>query len=361
MPQLGSFARPDGYIEFYNRGWYEYTGSTPEAMQGWGWRSVHDPTLLRSIEARWRHSIDTGTAFELAFPLRRHDGVFRWFLTRVNPQRDDDGRIVRWVGINTDVDDQRQSEQQLALVLEGEQRARRRGDDLATENARLYEEAREQMEAHVQLNRALREAFDRASLEAAERARAEDEIVRQREELAAMWTQAPIPICVLAGEALVFELANPAYVKVVGGRAVVGKPLLEALPETRGQGFDDLLRGVMHTGEAVVQNETLVKLERDGVLQDTYFPFIYSRSAIEPASSTGCSRSCMTSPSRSSRASGSSRSPRSSRARRSDSRPSWGSFARSAKARSAGGRGWRRPTRAEGLTGPSEDRERIHR
>jgi len=124
MPQLGWFARPDGYIEFYNRGWYEYTGTTPAQMEGWGWRNVHDQELLPTVEARWRRSIETGTAFERTFPLRRHDGVFRWFLTRVNPQHDDQGRIIRWVGINTDVDDQRRSEEQLASLLQSEQQAR---------------------------------------------------------------------------------------------------------------------------------------------------------------------------------------------------------------------------------------------
>lgn len=105
MPQLGWTAQPDGFIDFYNRGWYEYTGTTHEQMQGWGWKSVHDPELLDGIVERWQRSIDTGTPFELEFPLRRHDGVFRWFLTRVHPLRDANGTLVRWVGINTDVDD----------------------------------------------------------------------------------------------------------------------------------------------------------------------------------------------------------------------------------------------------------------
>lgn len=107
MPQLGWTARPDGHIDFYNRGWYEYTGTTFEEMEGWGWRSVHDPAMLPKVTEAWKHSLETGTPFEMEFPLRRHDGVFRWFLTRVNPVRDEDGRILRWVGINTDVDDRR--------------------------------------------------------------------------------------------------------------------------------------------------------------------------------------------------------------------------------------------------------------
>ncbi|HET8796082.1 MAG TPA: ATP-binding protein, partial [Thermoanaerobaculia bacterium] len=70
------------------------------------------------VVERWRHSIDTGTPFEMEFPLRRHDGVFRWFLTRVNPLRDGSGRILRWVGINTDVDDRRQHARTLERLSE---------------------------------------------------------------------------------------------------------------------------------------------------------------------------------------------------------------------------------------------------
>jgi PAS domain S-box-containing protein len=108
MPQLGWTARPDGHIDFYNRGWYEYTGTTFEQMQGWGWQAVHDPEILPKVIEQWQRSLATGTPFEMEFPLRRHDGVFRWFLTRVNPLRDADGNIIRWVGINADIDDRRQ-------------------------------------------------------------------------------------------------------------------------------------------------------------------------------------------------------------------------------------------------------------
>lgn len=118
MPQLGWTARPDGYIDFYNRGWYEYTGTTFEQMQGWGWAAVHDPEMLPQVVERWKESLETGAPFEMEFPLRRHDGVFRWFLTRVNPLRDEGGNIVRWVGINTDVDDRRRHARTLERLSE---------------------------------------------------------------------------------------------------------------------------------------------------------------------------------------------------------------------------------------------------
>ncbi len=118
MPQLGWAADPSGWISYFNRGWYEYTGTTPAQMQGWGWESVHDPRLLSDVVATWRASLATGKPFEMTFPLRRHDGVFRWFLTRASPIRDEDGAIVRWVGINSDVDDQRETLRRIEALTE---------------------------------------------------------------------------------------------------------------------------------------------------------------------------------------------------------------------------------------------------
>ena len=118
MPQLGWTARADGHIDFYNRRWYDYTGTTREEMEGWGWQTVHDPEMLPLVSERWRHSLDTGESFEMEFPLRRHDGVFRWFLTRVHPLRGPDGRINRWIGINTDIDDRRRHARTLDRIAE---------------------------------------------------------------------------------------------------------------------------------------------------------------------------------------------------------------------------------------------------
>ncbi len=104
IPQLAWMARPDGDIFWYNRQWYAFTGTTPQAMAGWGWTAVHDPDVLPEVLRRWRESVATGTPFEMEFPLRGADGAFRTFLTRVNPLRDAEGRVVRWFGTNTDVE-----------------------------------------------------------------------------------------------------------------------------------------------------------------------------------------------------------------------------------------------------------------
>ena len=97
-------AQPDGSIFWYNHRWYDYTGTTFEQMEGWGWQSVHAPEILPSVLEAWRAAIASGTLFEMEFPIRGADGVFRWFLTRVNPVRDASGTVVRWFGTNTDVD-----------------------------------------------------------------------------------------------------------------------------------------------------------------------------------------------------------------------------------------------------------------
>jgi CheY-like chemotaxis protein len=111
-----------------------------------------------------------------------------------------------------------------------------------------------------------------------ELSRLREELRGQREQLYALFMQAPVPICVFRGQDLVFEMANPCYLEVSGRGDVVGKPFLEALPDARGQGFDDLLRRVMATGVPYVGKEHLARLDRDhdGVLEDTWFDFIYA-------------------------------------------------------------------------------------
>ena len=113
IPQLAWMARADGYIFWYNRQWYEYTGTTSEQMEGWGWQSVHDPTVLSEVLQRWNRSLEHGEPFEMVFPLKAADGQFRPFLTRVNPLRDSDGQILYWFGTNTDISEIKRMEDAL--------------------------------------------------------------------------------------------------------------------------------------------------------------------------------------------------------------------------------------------------------
>ena len=113
IPQLAWIAEADGYIFWYNQRWYDYTGTTPEQMQGWGWQSVHDPETLPDVLERWKDSIATGKPFDMVFPLRGADGSFREFLTRVMPVKNANGDVVQWCGTNTDITERKMMEAEL--------------------------------------------------------------------------------------------------------------------------------------------------------------------------------------------------------------------------------------------------------
>jgi PAS domain S-box-containing protein len=121
IPQLAWMANADGHIFWYNQRWYEYTGTTFEQMEGWGWQTVHDPAMLPKVLDRWKAAIGLGTPFNMEFPLRRVDGHFGMFLTQVIPARNSEGRVVRWFGTNTDVTELRRAEEvreRLAAAVE---------------------------------------------------------------------------------------------------------------------------------------------------------------------------------------------------------------------------------------------------
>lgn len=113
IPNLAWMANAEGWIYWYNKKWYEYTGTTAGEMEGWGWQSVHDPLELPRVLDNWKNSISTGEAFEMVFPLKGIDGKFRQFLTRVLPVRNDKGEIINWFGSNTDITLQKETEEAL--------------------------------------------------------------------------------------------------------------------------------------------------------------------------------------------------------------------------------------------------------
>jgi PAS domain S-box-containing protein len=113
IPQLAWIARADGYILWFNQRWYEYTGTTPEQVEGWDWQRVYEPVVLPIIIEKWRGAIEAGQPFEMEFPLRGADGKSRIFLTRVQPLKDATGRLLQWFGTNTDVDELKQAEEKI--------------------------------------------------------------------------------------------------------------------------------------------------------------------------------------------------------------------------------------------------------
>ena len=138
IPQLAWMTRPDGHIFWYNKRWYAYTGATPAQMEGWGWQAVHDPAELPRVLAKFKAHLASGEPWEDTFPLRRHDGVLRWHLSRALPVRDEQGRILLWFGTNTDISERLEMEEELRRArAELEDRVRARTVELAAANAAL--------------------------------------------------------------------------------------------------------------------------------------------------------------------------------------------------------------------------------
>jgi formate hydrogenlyase transcriptional activator len=103
----------DGPNEFLNKRWHEYTGRSPEESHGWGWQAAFHPADLPPLMEKWRELLVSGEPGEIEARLRRHDGVYRWFLIRVEPFRDEAGKLVRWYGTSTDIENLKQAERKL--------------------------------------------------------------------------------------------------------------------------------------------------------------------------------------------------------------------------------------------------------
>ncbi|HWN57957.1 MAG TPA: PAS domain-containing protein, partial [Methylomirabilota bacterium] len=128
IPTLAWCALADGSVEFFNQRWHDYTGLSPQAAHGSGWRvAIHPEDLKKSLE-KWRALLASGEPGELEARLRRHDGEYRWFIFRSEPFRDERGDIVRWYGTNTDIENLKRTEEKLR---QDEQELRRITDAIA--------------------------------------------------------------------------------------------------------------------------------------------------------------------------------------------------------------------------------------
>jgi len=113
IPTFAWSARPDGYRDFLNQRWLDYTGITKEQAAGWGWAEAIHPDDRQRVVEYWRSCLASGVPAETEARLRRFDGSYRWFLFRANPLQDESGRIVRWYGTNVDIEDRKRAEEAL--------------------------------------------------------------------------------------------------------------------------------------------------------------------------------------------------------------------------------------------------------
>src|SRR6201988_2274650 len=113
IPSMAWSAAPDGSADFFNQRWLAYAGLTAGQAQGWGWTAAVHPDDLNALVDYWRKIMVSGQSGQVEARLRRFDGVYRWFLFRATASRDDNGRVVKWYGTNTDIEERKRAEQAL--------------------------------------------------------------------------------------------------------------------------------------------------------------------------------------------------------------------------------------------------------
>src|SRR5882762_917233 len=113
IPTLAWWTLPDGTGIFLNRRWHEYTGLSLEVVRGWGWQNAIHPEDLKDVQDKWLGRVAAGQPGEVECRLRRFDGVYRWFLCRSEPLRDESGNILNWYGTDTDIEDLKRAEAKL--------------------------------------------------------------------------------------------------------------------------------------------------------------------------------------------------------------------------------------------------------
>ena len=103
LPHIVWITRPDGYHEYFNQQWMDFTGLSLEESLGDGWNPPFHPSERPLARRLWAEATRTGAPYEIEYRLRRHDGVYRWMLGRALPLRDETGEIVKWFGTCTDI------------------------------------------------------------------------------------------------------------------------------------------------------------------------------------------------------------------------------------------------------------------
>lgn len=131
MPQMVWTTRPDGYHDYFNKRWYDFTGSGFDDAKGEGWNPVLHPDDRQRAFKAWKHSLDTGQPYEIEYRFKAYDGSYRWFLGRALPLRDETGNILKWFGTCTDIHDQKMMND----ILEA--RVKERTEELQRANAEL--------------------------------------------------------------------------------------------------------------------------------------------------------------------------------------------------------------------------------
>ena len=236
LPVLVWTATPEGQRDYFNPRWLTFTGKELAAETGQQWLDSLHPDDRERARDRWQQSVAAGTPYQIEYRLRRHDGQYRWVLSRALPQRTDDGSIRMWVGGVTDIHDQKMMVQELLETNE--------------QQALLSEQAYENFQLAQQ----------------------------QRQALYNLFMDAPAQIGIVRGPEYRYEFVNTPYRAAMGGRELVGRTVLEAVPELAAQGLLAVLDEVYRTGQPYTAHDVPLQFaQADGQMRLAYFTYIIQR------------------------------------------------------------------------------------
>ena len=204
-------ARPDGSVDFVSDQLYAYSGLTRGQVLNWGWTEALHPDDLPACKERWERSLREGAAYEIEYRLRRHDGVYRWFLVKGNPLRDENHRVIRWIGTTSDIEDQKHHQQML------EQQIHERTVELADANTRLQEEMVERDYARRKLD----EQNERIMRDLTERSQRATLLAKMGEHMQSCITQDEVFAAALGYAPKVFPTSPGAVALFNSGRNLV--------------------------------------------------------------------------------------------------------------------------------------------
>jgi PAS domain S-box-containing protein len=235
VPELIFTADSAGQLTYVNQRWVSYTGLPESDILGSQWQKAVHPDDLAMLVSRQEEALAQGAGYQAEFRLRDAAGFYRWHRTRNLPMKNDSGQISLRVGSNTDIHE-----------------AKRLVEELLASN--------EQMSA---LADQVQDAYRKADAE---------RLVLER-----LIMESPAFFCIVKGAGHRFELVNQNYQKLFPSRALLGRTVVEALPEVIEQGFIQILDDVYQTGKSFVAERVPIQLDRqdNGLLEEVFLTFTY--------------------------------------------------------------------------------------
>lgn len=234
LPIMVWISDAKGQVDYLNKKWTDFTGIPNEKLYNNSQNFVH-PDDLEVVKQAWLESAGKGDDFQYELRIKTADGNYRWHQSISRPRRNAKGEITMWVGTSIDIHDTK------TMV-----------EELLSSNEKMSELADQVQEAY-------------------------NEAEGERKTLQRLIMEAPAAICIQHGPEHVYQLVNPQYQNLLPGKELMGKTVLDALPEIKGQGFKELLDNVYNTGETFVGREMPILIDRfnNGVMEEAFFNFSY--------------------------------------------------------------------------------------